>query len=279
MEKIKLNTQVDWAPKEWFVEISKYDNFGSYFDHVNIGYQVFRHNNYLEIFKNINKNEIENFLDIGCANGILTNLISNHLNANHAIGIDFIDSLIKEASVSYPLIEFKTEDLPSISLEDNSMNLVVASEVLYYLKEESRGELVNNIHDVLTDNGYFVLGTKIGHNYFNLKSVERLLINKFKIINHIEIKLKSYDYFKNKIILLNKFIWFLEKDSLPFNESNKMIFLRYKYIFNNNLFLYIIKIFCYITRPLLSNATLPNICNKINVFGKASNIIYICRKV
>ncbi len=275
-----MKTQVDWAPQKWFIKNASDSSFASYFDHDNLGYQVYRHKQYIKVLKrNINYTKIGCFLDIGCATGTLTNKIKNEIGCSEVYGIDFVEKLIENANNLYPDIKFLYSELPNIKVNSFNYDLIIASEVIYYLKYDSQLLLIENIYNCINDGGYFIIGSKIGDNYFNKKTLKNLLKGKFLIKDEIILNLKLYNKIYNYLILLNRFYYFIKNDKLPSSGNYNNVYSTLRLLFSNLIGINIIKLFCIFARPFLLSNNLPSLIQKIIPFEKPSNIILLCKKI
>ena len=102
--------------------------------------------------------------------------------------------------------------------------MIIASEVIYYLKYDSQLLLIENIYNCINDGGYFIIGSKIGDNYFSKETLKNLLKGKFLIKDEIILKLKLYNKIYNYLILLNRFYYFINNDKLPSSCNYNIVY-------------------------------------------------------
>ncbi len=81
----------------------------------------------IKIIKPFLKN---NCLDVGCANGLITNEINKIVPTQ---GIDISNIAIKKAKKKYPNIKFKHGSATKIPFKDNSFNTIFAGELIEHI--------------------------------------------------------------------------------------------------------------------------------------------------
>jgi len=141
--------------------------------------------------KSIKKNYI---VDIGCACGDFTYRLANTFQSSKIIGMDLINRGLEEARKRYPKQIFLKSALPNIPLANESMDVVVCMEVLYYLKEDSYLLALKDISRILKPKGYLLISTTIGENrnYFDIKRLANIGSSYFDPINQKYEYLSSY---------------------------------------------------------------------------------------
>ena len=96
-------------------------------------------------------------LDLGCGRGWLTNLLSNYGNAT---GIEPVKTVVEHAKKLFPTINFITgtsKDL--LSTNKSTYNFIVSSEVIEHIPDNEKEEFINDIVELLDNNGYLVITT------------------------------------------------------------------------------------------------------------------------
>ena len=134
-----VNNSKQWGTRAWFEKQTKGDpsSPASYFSHHVNGYQRFRHSRLaLFISECLFMQNFNQILDIGCASGDLLYILKNTLTPRYAIGFDFIDKIIHQGHQRYPDLNFAVASLPEIPVHKASIDMVIASEVLYYLSKK-----------------------------------------------------------------------------------------------------------------------------------------------
>lgn len=97
-----------------------------------------------------------NILDVGCAGGMLTQKIKDHLPEANLTGVDLYDNAIKYAQKKHPSIRFMRADAHYLPFEKNSFDVVIAVETLEHLHDPQKA--VEEIFRVLKPNGTFIVG-------------------------------------------------------------------------------------------------------------------------
>ena len=92
-------------------------------------------------------------LDIGCGDGVLTNIISNNVDGVF-YGCDFSKLFIESAMINYPHIEFTVTDITGgLNYEDNYFDLIYSHGVIQYVAIDKMDKFFSEIHRVLKDDG------------------------------------------------------------------------------------------------------------------------------
>lgn len=184
-----------------------------------------------KIFRKIISNPEAKILDIGSGTGFVIDIWAKQTNKIN--GIDISSTAISRLKQKYPTFNFFELDAGtnSIPLDDNSLDAVSASSVLYHLVEDSSlSFLLQNVHRVLKNGSYFIFSDNFIHgSFFNiehqkcrtLESYQKLLReNGFEIVDRIP----NYVLFNDPVDAKGKFyprIWywltFLSKKSKLFD--------------------------------------------------------------
>ncbi len=97
-------------------------------------------------------------LDLGCGRGWLTNLLSKYGKVK---GIEPVDGVIQHAKKMFPRINFvagTSKDLLDKG-ENKSFDLIVSSEVIEHVPDENKHGFINDIYNLLDENGFVILTT------------------------------------------------------------------------------------------------------------------------
>jgi 2-polyprenyl-3-methyl-5-hydroxy-6-metoxy-1,4-benzoquinol methylase len=94
-------------------------------------------------------------LDVGCAIGIFTNLL--HQKGYEALGIDSNQGLLAFAKNRYPHCTFKLMNAMHLDIAPCTFDFVLALELIEHL--DNPHKLLKNIHQVLKEDGVFLLST------------------------------------------------------------------------------------------------------------------------
>ena len=107
----------------------------------------------LEMIGNVNHKSI---LDVGCATGIHTVLVSNETNS--VIGIDLSEAMILEAKKKEKdNLQFLQMDALHLEFEDNQFDIIFSATMIEFVT--NRQALITELLRVLKPGGLFVLGT------------------------------------------------------------------------------------------------------------------------
>lgn len=172
----------------------------------------------------IGKHKNIKILDIGCGDGILEEYLGLHMSNYSVTGIDVSEKSIEVAnSKNIPFCKFVIYDGMNIKMEDNSVNLVILSNVMHHVDKVNQGNLVKEINRVLCVGGSLVV---FEHNPINpftqylvktceldryAKLIGHRYLSELLIDNNFVIKVLSFiSFFPNKGI----FKHFIEKEHL-----------------------------------------------------------------
>jgi SAM-dependent methyltransferase len=103
----------------------------------------------------ISKRKFKNVLDVGCGLGKFTSLIKKNVNCK-VTGIDISQIAIKKARKSYPHINFKVVDVMRHRLETEQYDLVIASELFWYVLEKL-DFIIKNLVNTLRVDGELII--------------------------------------------------------------------------------------------------------------------------
>lgn len=178
--------KASWGTKEFFSRhFSSKDpkDPSSYYSHDCSGYQIFRHRRLGACLREgLNGRKVGSLLDIGCGTGVLTNLLARQQDIEEAVGIDFVGGAVACAMKSFPALDFRVSALPALDFPAEGFDVVVASEVLYYLNENDRQETLRGISRVLKPGGYLLFTSRLGERYFSVESGKNMIEEYFSIL-------------------------------------------------------------------------------------------------
>ena len=103
----------------------------------------------------LSKYPYQRILDVGCGKGRFTNRIRQTTEAV-VIGLDISPTAIEIASSRYPGIEFLSANVPPLSFPNESFDLVVSAELLWYVLP-SLQMLFAEIKRVLRPSGHYLI--------------------------------------------------------------------------------------------------------------------------
>ena len=257
-----------WGSRDWF--LNKFETQGvvqpsAYFAYRKNGYQRYRHKQLANYLREGTGRKLRGrFLDIGCSTGDLTMYLKEKHDFEHALGIDFVEPAIELARFRYPDTEFEVGVLPGLRFSSEVFDLVVASEVLYYLDDEGQHKAVTEIARVLKQNGLFLFSSVLGEVYFTVASARKLLSNTF------EIEYVWYDYNRLYHLLVgparvvNNLYYTLYEGSEGASRKVRDLAERYRDFFNFLPISALVRGACMITRPLLRSEALPKSLGRVS---------------
>ncbi len=197
-----------WTTKEWFESMFdslELDTLGDKWGHRWRGSQKFRHRLSFKLIKEIvKKGENLAILDIGCGLGEFTAKVYQLNPKNSIYGIDISQKAIDYVSKKHQWLQAKVGALPEIPFPNDSFDLVIALEVLYYLNSEDREKAVQEIKRILKDGGYLLLSGVLdgGKRYFSEKEIIQLL-SKYFSLEAIQFNYaKPYTYIESRLLSL-----------------------------------------------------------------------------
>lgn len=219
-----------WGSKEWFeYQFSDIENekIEDRWGHQWRGSQKFRYDLYIQVLKNIlpTKNPIK-VLDIGCGLGDLTKKVWALDPKNDIAGIDISENAINRISGAvkkegYQNLKFRVGSLPSLNFKDQSLDLILCLEVLYYLNDEDRKRSITEIKRTLKPGGYLLLsgGLDDGVRYFSEENIVKLISKDFSI------KMIEYNYAKIYTMFEKRFLFIvnnLEKNKIAVKSQSNI---------------------------------------------------------
>lgn len=174
-----------YGQKSWFERkfISEgYRHVGAYYGHSVNGYQIFRYRFLLRLLKQeIQSNNLLKVLDVGCGVGDFLNLIDHNFVTERLVGVDFVGPVVETAAQRFPQIEFMRDSLPRLEKIGEKFNLIIASEVLYYLEWPERQSALERLYELLQDDGFALISSTLAPHTFSAESLRELVLPKFSI--------------------------------------------------------------------------------------------------
>lgn len=281
VERAHTDSQVDWAPRAWFEAQSVAgagDGSAAYFGHAANGYQRFRHAQLEEALAEIGSTlRRDGLLDIGCATGVLTARLAKRFGFRRAVGIDFLAAVLEQGRRSFPSIELREAQLPDLAFEDAAFDLVVASEVLYYLTPEARSRAVGEVARVLKPGGYLLFTSALGSSYFTVESARALIAGPLQIVGERHLHMRICHALSEPFYLAERLRGMLAAGTQPASAEMQRRLARWRWLLANPAARLAIAVVARIGRPLLGSERLPRLLNRIG-FGPATNTILIARR-
>ena len=252
--------QHKWASKKYFKKHLDDNSSSGFFEHSKNGYQLFRHKLILEFIKSSKFNKFSCFLDIGSAKGELTNMLKEKLNIKNVYGVDFLNELVEEASNKYKNIKFSTQQLPKLKFDEETFDLILLSEVLYYVKDQEVA--LEEIRRIIKKNGVLIITSNISHGYCKKEKLIELLNKNYFYIKKTEyIYSYLYIFITYPLVIFNRLISLFKKDQ-KYSGNFKMYFSFFKNLYKSHKIIRIIS--SYIARfssLILKSQKIPELLN------------------
>lgn len=178
-----------WGSKSWHESHFEGGIQGDKWGHRWRGSQQYRFDFYMELLADLRTEESLQILDIGCALGDFTKRLEELSPAVKITGIDIAENAISAVNSEFgDSYQFAVSALPELPFADSSFDLVVCTEVLYYLEESDLKDSFHEIRRVLADDGEAFISSSAnkGERYFS----EDLVRNTARI----EFDVTSQDY-------------------------------------------------------------------------------------
>jgi SAM-dependent methyltransferase len=278
LERANTETQVDWAPHSWFeaqVGSGGGDGSADYFGHAANGYQRFRHAQLEEAVAQVASALARDaLLDIGCATGVLTARLATRFGFRRAVGVDFLATVLDEGRRLFPSLELHEAQLPEMPFEDASFDLVVASEVLYYLTPEARSKAISEVVRVLRPGGYLLFTSALGSPYFTLESARTLIGGPLQILTERCLHMGPYHAVSRPFYLARRLHTMLATGRQPGSAEMQGRLARWRWLVANPVARLAIGMIARVGRPMLASEGLPRLLDRLGL-GQATNMILI----
>ena len=92
-------------------------------------------------------------LEIACGSGQGANILAEQ--SSSYIGLDYCAELVRKAQIINPALTFKEGDACQLPFEDNSKDVIVFFEAIYYIKDTK--QLIKECHRVLREDGKILI--------------------------------------------------------------------------------------------------------------------------
>ncbi len=222
-------------------------------------------------------------LDIGCAQGQLTKELLPF--ADRITAIDISENAIKKVRRDFaqvPNATFEVGCLPELSYPDQTFDMAMAFEILYYIKREELPPSIGEVKRTLKDKGLFFVSVIIDDEpYFKREEIRGLVGKELQIMHEEPLYLKLHQMleakffeFNEKIMIAKKILFFSAEEIHNFFAGAKVTKLRAaaEKILTNSvlralirvifLFFYAVyRVLIYPTDLLFRSMTFLKICN------------------
>lgn len=153
--------------------------------------QVYRLKGYIETIRRFVPGTVDSILEIGCADGYFTEMITK--KGNHITAIDY-EPLLIELAKKRKLgshISFHESHLPALKELQGNFDLITAFEVILYFSDEEKRRIFSKIERHLSKGGYFIFTEEFDTvkrlfdgKAFEVKYVEKPYVNFLHLQDH-----------------------------------------------------------------------------------------------
>jgi len=277
-----------WGSEEWFrnkIWSQGVDDPGAYFSHAKNGYQRYRHQQLVSLARNVGLFSGVSGIrigEVGCGTGNLLKQFKDGSDASYAIGMDFVPEAISVARKAYPDIEFAVGRLPQLPTEMKDMDLIIASEVLYYLDEDGRDAAVRSLWRALKPGGSLIFSSVLGGRYFDERSALHLLQTVFDITAISFQYNRLYHRLVQPATLISAAKFRLYAGTEGVDDAGDEFMDSYRKLASNPVIRAGIYTMAALFSPILTWSWLPHVCNGIaertGPERFKSNIVIVARK-
>lgn len=160
---------------------------------------------YKWVFDNIEINDYDKVLEVGCGNGALWSKNMDSINKTASITLteiceEMIEDAIENIGISNKQFKYQITDLSKLPFEDNSFDVVIANHILFFMKDVNA--VISEIKRVVKPGGRVYCST-IGKNH--MKELEELMLSFSHNIRIFEDKLSSKFGLENGEEILSRY--------------------------------------------------------------------------
>lgn len=145
-------------------------------------------------------------LDIGCATGTFTAMLARHFGGidTWITGIDVAEQGIARARERYPELNFDCLTIEQAATRfRGTMDLVVLLEVLYYVPEHRRPEILRHIAEILRPGGLLLVSSMTGRQpYLSAAELAELVGARFRIVGGDSLYLRPFTFIEKPVMRL-----------------------------------------------------------------------------
>jgi SAM-dependent methyltransferase len=123
-------------------------------------------------------------VDIGCATGDVTYLLSRKYTPDTVIGIDFVEEAIRRAKTKYQGLRFEIGSIYDVGKEfEGQVDLALCLEVLYYIDSASQLRALDAVKNALREGGYALFSSFRGKPpYLSQEELRELVTQRFTLV-------------------------------------------------------------------------------------------------
>lgn len=274
-----LKTQRAGASRHWFARHAAQIGHGTYFDHEQDGYQRFRHQAIAYFAeRELAPETVPVLVDVGCGTGVLTDLLRVRLSAQTAIGLDFTEEAISRGRDKYPKVDFRNSTLPTIPLPPSSVDMLLASEVVYYLTPDGQSEFFANARRVLRPGGVILIASALGDEYLSEGEISKHLSTGFSEVRKRHLRMRSYHMvvwpFRRALDLHR----LQHMGTVPNSTEKQQLFRNLEPVIDLALVRIAVKLMSRVGMPILRSSSLPQMFDRFLGIGSPTNVFISARK-
>lgn len=269
----------DWFRGKFVTQGS--DDPSAYYGHARNGYQLFRHEQLITVLMTAVGGLSGRMLDLGCGTGELTSKLAMEFRLEDAVGTDFVPEIIDYAKTIHPELCFRVDSLPKIGCPSASFDLVVASEVLYYLDRGMRRDAMIEICRLLRPGGILLFSSALGDGYFQRDTVRAYVETRLEILSVSWQYNSLYHWLTRPLQQAHSLRHVLCSGSQVSRKSVQARLDRLKWLLRRPGFLALLKCVCRIGGAVERSRALPGlmnwVCRWLPLLGP-SNVTIVARK-
>lgn len=273
-----------YGQAEWFERKFRVEGAGdvdSYYGHAVSGYQRFRYAFLLDLLKQSLPSEKPlSVLDVGCGVGEFLAQLQTIIPTSKLTGVDFVRPVVAEAAARYPEVTFHQDSLPDLEKITETFDLIIASEVLYYMADEERTLAIQRLYQLLKPRGYLFISSTIAPHTFTVDSLTELASPNFQVQQTWLQRSRYYLRLHNFLNLPNTLQKANYSETWP--ACYKRVYHLLRTPVTGKLLFSINRLLIYVSRPILRSAGLPRLMSRLaDKMGSShadSNIIMLWQK-
>mgnify|MGYP001301872418 CR=1 FL=1 len=258
-----------WGTPEWFEYLFRSQGVSdpaAYFAHAASGYQMDRHEGLIRALRRSScllGSTNTCLLDIGCGTGELTRRVATEFGFCEAFGLDFVLPLVAEASATHGSCRFTVGSVPELPFLSGRFDLVIASEVLYYLSEVDKGRALDEIHRVLKPRGLVLVSSVLGETYFTPDDIADMLAGHFDIAHTRYEHYRLYHSLTANMVRAIRLEHCLRTGDSPGRTESIRKLEGYSWLLDNSVARWMLAALRNLMYPLLRMRSLPRLLNEV----------------
>ncbi len=257
-----------WGTLDWFASKLHQHGLNSPAAYYGLGgYQRHRHRLIVELARDLGIPRKRNaLLDIGCGTGHMTDLFRRELEFRNATGIDFLPELVNAIGELYPNVKYQVGSLPNLDFADEQFDLVIASEVLYYLDADARIRALHEIRRVTKPSGIFLMSSALGPKYFSELDAMMLVETQFRISHIAYMHNRTYHLLTRPVSLIHSLNQLLASRDPNQRETVRRRLGHWTSIAEAPASRFVLNAACGLTTPILLSQRLPSILERFSKY-------------